>query len=262
LVNPGDVDSAILNLAINARDAMPQGGVLTIETSNVTLDADTALRIPNSRPGDFVRLSVRDAGHGMTTDVLGRALEPFFTTKEHGTGLGLATVYGMAQQSGGFVAIDSAVGRGTTVDLYFPKAAPGPSKSRAAFDTQQAPLGGGKRILVVEDNEEVREATASRLESLGYAVLQARSGAEAINVLETGDSVDLVFSDVVMPGGMSGYDVAEWVRSKRRDVKVVLSSAHSDLPLATSASVRSLKILAKPYSREQLACALSEALNS
>src|SRR5262249_50726457 len=135
-------------------------------------------------------------------------------------------------------------------------------KNRSAFDTQQTPLARGKRILVVEDNEEVREATVSRLESLGYAVRQARSGAEAIKVLETGDSVDLVFSDVVMPGGMSGDDVAECVRSKRLDLKVVLTSAHSDIPFAASESAHALKMLAKHYSREQLACALSEALNS
>src|SRR5262245_35499386 len=135
LVNTGDVDNAILNLAINARDAMPSGGLLTIETRHITLDADAAARISNARPGDFVRLTVRDTGQGMTPEVLGRAMEPFFTTKEQGTGLGLATVYGVAQQTEGFVAIHSAVGKGTTVHLYFPKVEAGPTVNRATFAT-------------------------------------------------------------------------------------------------------------------------------
>jgi signal transduction histidine kinase/ActR/RegA family two-component response regulator len=262
LANAGDIDNAILNLAINARDAMPNGGVLAIETRHITLDALAATRISNARPGDFVTLIVRDTGQGMSTNVLRRAMEPFFTTKEHGTGLGLATVYGAAKQSGGFVDIRSGVGEGTTVQLYLPKTEAGPNVSRATFATSEAPLGDGERILVVEDNDKVREATVDRLESLGYAVLQARTGSEAIKLLESGERVDLVFTDVVMPGGVSGYDVAEWVRSKNRDVKIVLSSAHSDIPLASGSSIRTLKLLAKPYSREQLAYALCEALNS
>jgi two-component system CheB/CheR fusion protein len=202
--NPGDVDNAILNLAINARDAMPNGGVLTIGTRHVTLDLDAAARIPKACAGDFVKLTVSDTGHGMTPEVLERAMEPFFTTKEQGTGLGLATVYATVHQSGGFVAIDSAVGKGTTVDLYFPKVEAGPSEIHAAVSPGQAPLGDGERILVVEDNDKVREATLNRLESLGYAVLQARTGAQAIELLESGEPVALVFSDIVLPGSMTG----------------------------------------------------------
>jgi signal transduction histidine kinase len=260
LANAGDIDNAILNLAINARDAMPKGGLLTIETRHVTLDARAAARIPNARPGDFVRLTVGDTGHGMTPETLRRAMEPFFTTKEHGTGLGLATVYGAAQQSGGFVAIRSAVSKGTTVQLYFPKTGAGPSVCPVPSATGQAPLGHGERILVVEDNERVREATAGRLESLGYAVLQARTALEATKLLASGEPIDLVFSDIVMPGTMTGYDVAEWIRTKKPGVKVILTSGYSDA-LDASEGVRGTRVIDKPYTREQLACALREALD-
>ena len=144
MANPGDVDNAILNLAINARDAMPNGGMLTIETRHVTLDADVAGRIANARPGDYVMLTVSDTGHGMSPEVLKHAMEPLFTTKEpgKGTGLGLATVHSTVRESGGFVAIDSTVGEGTSVHLYFPKAEPGPIVSRASTLYQGGSLGG------------------------------------------------------------------------------------------------------------------------
>jgi signal transduction histidine kinase len=264
LANPGDVDNAILNLAINARDAMPGDGVLTIETRHVTLDLDTAAHIPNARAGDFVKLTVSDTGHGMAPQVLERAMEPFFTTKEEGggSGLGLASVYATVKQSGGFIAIDSVVGKGTTVELYFPKVEAGLSDIRPIVSTGQAPLGSGERILVVEDNDKVREATVSRLESLGYAGLPTRTGAQAIKLLESGEPVALVFSDIVLPGKMTGYDVAEWVRSNRPDLKVVLTSGYSNMPLAASEAVREVRVLAKPYTREQLAHALRESLHS
>jgi CheY-like chemotaxis protein len=262
MANPGDIDNAILNLAINARDAMPEGGFLTIETHHVTLDLAAAARIPNARAGDFVKLTVSDTGHGMSPEVLARVMEPFFTTKDHGegTGLGLAIVYATIQRSGGFVAIDSVVGRGTSVQMYLPKIEAG-SELPATVSTGQAPLGDGQRILLVEDNDKVRDATASRLESLGYAVLPAGTGPEAIKHLESGEAVALVFSDIVLPGKMTGYDVAEWVRSKKPDVKVVLTSGYSEMPLAASMAVREIRVLAKPYTREQLAHALRGALH-
>jgi signal transduction histidine kinase len=261
--NPGDVDNAIINLAINARDAMPSGGMLTIETRLVSLNADVAGRIANARPGEYVMLTVSDKGHGMSPEVLKHAMEPFFTTKDpgNGTGLGLATIHSTVRQSGGFVAIDSTEGDGTSVHLYFPKAEPGPIVSRAAPAPKEAPLGDGELILLVEDNNKVREGTANRLESLGYAVLEAKTGPEAITLLESGEPIALVFSDIVMPGGMTGYDVAERVRSMKPDLKVLLTSGYSDVPLAVSETARKVKVLGKPYTREQLGCALREALD-
>ncbi len=263
MANPGDVDNAILNLAINARDAVSNGGMLMIETSRVTLDADVADRIANARPGDYVMLTVSDTGHGMSPEVLEHAMEPLFTTKEpgKGTGLGLATVHSSVRESGGFVAIDSAVGEGTSVHLYFPKAEPGPIVSLAAPSTKTALMGEGELVLLVEDNDNVREATASRLESLGYAVLEAKTGPEAITLLESGQPIALVFSDIIMPCGMTGYDVAEWVRSRKPGVKVLLTSGYSEMPLAANEIVREIKVLEKPYTRDQLACALREALD-
>ena len=256
-------ENAILNLAINARDAMPKGSALTIETRHVTIDADAARRILQARPGDYVTLTVSDTGHGMSPEVLKHAMEPFFTTKDlgKGTGLGLATVYGVVRQSVGFVSTDSTVGKGTSVHLSFPKAEPGPIVNSARPATKEVPLGNGELILVVEDNDKVREATMSRLESLGYAVRAATIGPEATTLLESGEPIALVFSDIIMPGGMSGYEVAEWVRSMRPEIKVLLTSGYSDVPLAASQAVRAIKMLGKPYTREQLACALREALD-
>jgi CheY-like chemotaxis protein len=186
-----------------------------------------------------------------------------FTTKEpgKGTGLGLATVHSTVRESGGFVAIDSAVGEGTSVHLYFPKAEPGPIASRATPSSQKAPLGDGELILVVEDNDKVREATVSRLESLGYTVLEANTGPEAIALLESAAPVALVFSDIVMPGGMTGYDVAEWVRSMKPGLKVLLTTGYSEMPIPASGAAQKIKVLGKPYTREQLAHTLREALD-
>jgi PAS domain S-box-containing protein len=263
LADPGDVDNAIINLAINARDAMLSGGMLTIETRLVLLDADVAGRIANAWPGEYVMLTVGDTGHGMSPEIIRCAMEPFFTTKEpgKGTGLGLATVHSTVRQSGGFVAIDSTEGEGTSVHVYFPKAGPGPIVSRAAPSPKEAPLGDGELILLVEDYNKVREATANRLESLGYAVLEAKTGSEAITLLESGEPIALVFCDIVMPGGMTGFDVAEWVQLMKPEVKVLMTSGYSDMPLAVSEAGRKIKVLGKPYTREQLACALREALD-
>jgi signal transduction histidine kinase/CheY-like chemotaxis protein len=263
LANPGDVDNAILNLAINARDAMPHGGVLMLETRNVSLDATAAARIPNARPGEYAVLTVSDTGEGMSPDVLERAMEPFFTTKEkgYGTGLGLAAVYSILQQSGGFVAICSTVGKGTTVRLYFPKTELATSVSHARPATNEVPLGDGEFVLIVEDNDAVRAATVNRLQSLGYAVIEARTGLEAIKSLESGTPVALVFSDIVMPGGMTGYDVANWVHSRRPNCKVLLTSGYANPPAAANDGVREIKVLGKPYTRVQLAQVVRETLH-
>ena len=159
------------------------------------------------------------------------------------------------------MAIQSALGKGTDVHLYFPKAEASQIVSQSRFSAHAAsPKGHGERILLVEDNDRVREATDGRLESLGYAVLEAKTGVEAIKLLESGEQVALVFSDIALPGSMTGYDVAEWVRSNKPDLKVLLTTGYSDMPLAASEAVRAIRVVRKPYTREQLARALREAI--
>jgi CheY-like chemotaxis protein len=240
----------VVNVLVNAVDAAEGAG-------------DAARVQVRIVVGDkHVEVRVSDEGHGVPHALRPRLFEPRFTTKEpgKGTGLGLATVHSTVRESGGFVAIDSAVGEGTSVHLYFPKAEPGPIVSRARSFTKP-PLGRGELILLVEDNDKVREATVSRLESLGYAVLKAKTGPEAITLLESGQPIALVFSDIVMPGGMTGYDVAEWVLSMKPDLKVLLTSGYSDMQHTVREAVREIKVLGKPYTRDQLACALREALD-
>ena len=208
-VDPGEIENAVLNLAINARDAMPDGGQLTIETSNVALEADDALEEYGLTTGDYVCLSVSDTGSGMPPEVVARAFEPFFTTKPsgRGTGIGLASVYGFVKQSGGNATIYSELGHGTTVRLYLPRAGADPARTGAdtAKGTSEA---AGETVLVVEDNPELRTLSLDRLKRLGYRVIEADSGPAALAVLETGAKIDLIFSDVVMPGGISGYQLA------------------------------------------------------
>jgi PAS domain S-box-containing protein len=258
-VDPSEVENAILNLAINARDAMPRGGDLVIETRNVSdkeLPFDSAGRA-------FVLLSVTDTGEGMRPEVMERAFEPFFTTKEpgRGTGLGLSTVYGFAVQSGGHAIIDSQAGSGTTVSLYLPRAEAAVQEP-AQQPSEAVPLAEDSEVvLVVEDNAEVRELTLQRVEGLGYVALEADSGPAAVRILQSGEHVDLVLSDIVMAGGMSGYDVARWIGEHAPAVKVVLTTGYAAEearhdPAASGAT----SILRKPYKRAQLAVALRDGL--
>ena len=263
LADPGEIDSAILNIAANARDAMPGGGRLRISTGNVTIDASAAARLhPDARPGDYVQLIVADNGVGMSKDVLRKAIEPFFTTKEPGagTGLGLASVACFARQTDGFAAVESASGCGCTVSLFLPRsveASPAPK-----IVEERLPLGDGELVLVVEDNDQVREVTLKRIESLGYSVTEARTGAEAVQRLKSEEPIQIVLSDIVMPGGMTGYDVARWVASNKPEIQVILCSGYNEEdPRGDSqSSIRDIVVLGKPYSRAQLACALSDAV--
>lgn len=258
--DPGEVDSAIVNIAVNARDAMPTGGKLSIATANVVLEATKAHEL-DVQPGDYVCLTMTDTGRGMTPEVLRKAIEPFFTTKEvgKGTGLGLSSVYGFARQSGGFVDISSEVGRGTEVRICLPRAVE--AERMAAKSEAELPTGDAQLVLVVEDNDQVREVTLCQLEALGYTVLEARGGSDAIEVLKRESDIELVFSDVVMPGGMSGYDVAEWVRTHRPGVKVLLASGNVDFA-ADRPPDAELRVLAKPYMQATLAHAVRELLDS
>ena len=263
-VDPSQVESAIVNLAVNARDAMPAGGRLVIETANVSIDQDRASHLDGLNPGDYVQLSVSDTGEGMSSSVRERAFEPFFTTKEmgRGTGLGLSMIYGFAKQSGGLATIDSTPGKGTVVAIYLPRHRVEPILV-VDSDLEGTTLGAGQTILAVEDDERVRKLTVMRLTQLGYTVLSAASGAEAIELLAAGRPVDLLFSDVVMPGGMSGFDLRTKVQALYPSMPVLLTSGYAEeLSRDDAGSDGRLKILNKPYRLADLAAAIDDALKA
>ena len=261
--DPSEIENAVLNLAINSRDAMPKGGRLIIETSNAVAEDDQIGAIVRVPAGEYVRLSVSDTGHGMTPEVMSRAFEPFFTTKPpgKGTGLGLSTIYGFVQGLGGTATIYSEVGRGTTVSIYLPRSGPGGAVPGSADATQPIPAAAGGAVLLVEDNAEVRVVTRARLEELGYTVVEAENGPQAVAILQQGAGIDIVFSDVVMAGGMSGFDVARWVLKERPGLRVLLTSGYAeDVLRGQEGEVAAMRILRKPYNRTDLARALQQAL--
>ncbi|MGI9486244.1 MAG: PAS domain S-box protein, partial [Geminicoccaceae bacterium] len=215
LVDPTQLQNALLNLTINARDAMLDGGKLTIETANVTLDEDYARVYAEVNAGDYVLLSVTDTGIGMPPEIRDHVFEPFFTTKDvgKGSGLGLSMVYGFVKQSGGHIRLYSEAGHGTAISLYFPKALGLDEATEASEPEEAMPQARGEVVLVVEDEPRVRQVTVQRLETLGYIVLEAENGPAALDVLTGSPAMDLVFTDMIMPGGMSGGDLAREVRS-------------------------------------------------
>ncbi len=258
-VDPSLLETALLNLALNGRDAMPDGGVLEIETQNVVVGENT----PGCGPGSYVRLSVRDTGFGMPPEVRDRVFEPFFTTKEigKGTGLGLSMVYGFVRQSGGHVTVESAAGAGTTVALYLPKAA---QRGNAEVEPVQAPAisGGSERILVVEDNEDLLEVTSAMLTTFGYQVFCARNGAEAIQIVESGQEFDLLFSDIVMPNGMSGVELARELKRRNEGVKILLTSGHAGNVLERHQAAGEFPIIDKPFRLSDLVRRLQSILRA
>lgn len=230
MADSGNMEQILVNLAVNARDAMPDGGVLEISTSQVHMTAEMARRHADARTGDFVSLSVKDTGSGISPDVARRVFEPFFTTKPagKGTGLGLATVYGIVRQHEGWIEVRSAPGAGTTFEIFFPASphplAP-PVKAR-----ELAPSNPGKAtILVVEDESLVRDLACCVLKSRGYRTLAAASGVEALKIwFESSSQIDLLFTDVVMPGGISGRKLAERIRQTRPEMKVIFTSGYNE----------------------------------
>jgi signal transduction histidine kinase/ActR/RegA family two-component response regulator len=259
----GQVESALLNLAINAQHAMPSGGKLIIETTNVEFDAEYAATNLEVSPGDYVLLAVSDTGTGMAPEVLEHAFEPFFTTKDvgEGSGLGLSMVYGFAKQSGGHVTIYSEQGRGTTVKLYLPQAEPSAERDGEALD-RRAPQGRGERILVLEDDPDVRGLAVSLLEALGYWVLEAQDGAEALAVLEQAGRIDLLLSDVVLPGGMSGPDLATQARRLDPSLKVLFMSGYREKAAHRNGSLGVVgEVLTKPFRKHDLAARVRAALD-
>jgi signal transduction histidine kinase/ActR/RegA family two-component response regulator len=263
-VDPAQFGSALLNLVVNARDAMPSGGRLTIRTANVALDARTAARYPDALPGDYVMAEVTDSGSGMPPEMLERATEPFFTTKEpgQGTGLGLSQVHGFVRQSGGFLVLESAVGAGTTVRIYFPRVA---AAAPSSPPSSTSPSGSGT-VLVVEDDPDVLNVVLAQLEDLGYATLAAINGPEALQILQAPEQpIDVLLTDIVMPGGMSGPELVRAARAVRPDLPAVLTSGYIAGGVAAPAGggadpVAGLPVLSKPYQQAELARAIAQAL--
>ncbi len=265
VVDTGELEATLLNLAINARDAMPEGGAITMAVENVRLDRERADKIPDLDAGAYVVISIEDTGSGMAPEVLEQAFEPFFTTKDvgMGTGLGLSMVYGFAKQSGGHVEIESGEGRGTTVKLYLPKAE-GVVETQAIEeepkDRETLPTGSGT-ILVVEDDDVVRAVAVATLERLGYEVLEASDGPTALATLEEGARIDMLFSDIVMHGGISGPELAEKARRTNPALKVLLATGYDpDEVSRAGEGGAELPTLAKPYYRHELANRVREIM--
>ncbi len=249
----GQVENALLNLAINARDAMPNGGKLVIECANVTLGTAEISASPEAVAGDYVVLTVEDTGHGMSAEVLEHVFEPFYTTKDvgKGSGLGLSMIHGFAKQSGGHVEIRSTVGVGTTVALYLPRA--DAATEELGSDSEPAtPTGRNEIILVVEDDPEIRKLTVMMLTDLGYQVLEAGDAAGARAILGQASKVDLMLSDVILPGGESGPDFAKEIVKKQADLKIVFMSGY---PATQDGNLMGTgqALLQKPFRKNQLA---------
>jgi PAS domain S-box-containing protein len=262
LVDPGQLEAAVLNLAINARDAMPLGGRLTIETGTASLDADYAERHVDVTPGTYVMIAVSDTGSGIEPDVLPRVFDPFFTTKGSGagTGLGLSMVYGFVKQSGGHVKIYSERGEGTTVRLYLPRARRSEEADAAAPET--TPRGGTEVILLVEDDDLVRRYAEDQLRGLGYTVRSASNGTEALDVIGTFADIDLLFTDVVMPGGMNGRRLADAALAALPRLRVLFTSGYTaDAIVHHGRLDEGVHLLSKPYRRGDLARAVRAALD-
>ena len=257
-----EFDNALINLATNARDSIEQAGEISIETANIFLYGEKA-NLLNLAEGPYIRLSVRDTGAGMAPEIIQRAIEPFFTTKSvgKGSGLGLSSVYGFVRQSGGALDIKSTLGAGTMVSIYLPKSAALNAAPHTDDQDAQFLKGQGEMLLLVEDHEQVLEASAERLRLLGYAVLVARNGLQGMRALELNNRIRVVVSDILMPGGVSGYDLAEWTKRHRPGVSVILVSGNlgSGTPLSQQGRHR---ILLKPYSFAVLAKELRDALDT
>jgi signal transduction histidine kinase len=253
-MDPAQFQSAVLNLVVNARDATPAGGRITLSTRAVAFSHDAARPDPEMGPGRYLLVSVSDTGTGMTAEVRERAFNPFFTTKEvgKGSGLGLSQVYGFTKQSGGHIVIESEPGQGTTVQLYMPCAdAPAAERSAAAAVARSAPVSPTATVLVVEDDEAVRETAKSALGALGYRTLTAADAAGALAILRRDGPIDLLFTDIVMPGGMNGVELAREARQLRGDLKILLTSGYA--AAAESRAKEGFAVLTKPYRQNELA---------
>jgi signal transduction histidine kinase/CheY-like chemotaxis protein len=261
-VDPVQIETTLLNLCINARDAMPNGGKLVIETGKATLDAQYARTVSDVAPGRYSVITVSDTGSGIPAEHLPRVFEPFFTTKRpgKGTGLGLSMVYGFVKQSGGHIKVSSEVGRGTSVRIYFPESTGTPAVSTPA--PGDVPRGQGEVVLLVEDEPVVLGLAARLLTQLGYSVLEAKDGQAALALVKPDTRLDLLLTDVVLPGELSGPRIAEELRRMRPGLPVLFASGYSQEIIALGAQGgEDVRFLAKPYDRRKLAQAVHEALH-
>ena len=265
-INTDEFQDALVNLAINARDAMPEGGTLQIATSNREFDENDIKFYPGLEAGSYVCMSIGDTGCGMDAETLERVFEPFYTTKEKGkgTGLGVSMVYGFAKRSQGYVKFYSEVGHGTTVRLYLPMVDRREKERDECNKIEKIIPGGSEVILAVDDEPDILKGLQHRLESLGYQVLTAGNGQEALDIINNHQGqIALLFSDVVMPGGMSGYELAEEVRKKELDIKILLASGFTDnIPKKTDSSIAYFEIMEKPYTKMALASRVRKILDN
>ncbi len=262
-VDPAQLENALVNLAVNARDAMPDGGKLRIETENVTITAADTDAHDELRPGEFVLITVVDTGSGMPEHVLNRAFDPFFTTKGpgRGTGLGLSMVYGFVKQSGGHVRLHSKVGQGTAVRIYLPRSLQKLARSEPPRPLEEDPHGNGEQILVVEDDPHVRTLTVRMLERLNYIVRVAEDGPSALSIIEQHDDIQLLLTDIVLPKGMNGVELSRIVRSLRPTLPVLYTSGYTENAVIHHGRLDpGVQLLEKPFTRSELARHVQKAL--
>jgi PAS domain S-box-containing protein len=259
------LNTTLLNLAVNARDAMPNGGKLTFETANVVLDEGYTQAYPDVKPGSYVMIAVSDSGHGIPPALIDKVFEPFFTTKEvgKGTGLGLSMVYGFVKQSGGHIKVYSEVDHGTAIKIYLPRAS-GSADAPVLVATHAGDLpGGSETVLVVEDDVLVRDYVVAQLNSLGYATLSAANAAAALEQIEAGARFDLLFTDVIMPGGMNGRELAEQVLRRRPGMRVLYTSGYTENAIVHHGRLDpGVALLNKPYRKKDLAEKLRSVLDT
>jgi signal transduction histidine kinase/ActR/RegA family two-component response regulator len=265
-IDANQLESALLNLAVNARDAMPRGGQLVIETANVALDESYIAKHAELTAGQYVMIAVRDTGIGMSSDVQSRAFEPFFTTKPfgQGTGLGLSMVYGFVKQSGGHVRIDSEPGQGTTISLYLPRFVQQPSPSAVTVSAAaRRAFGEAETVLVVEDDDTVRHAAVEALREMGYEVLEAPDAMEAFRLIADRGGIDLLFTDVGLPGGVNGRALADAAHNINPALKVLFTTGYTrEATLKSGALNGDVHFLAKPFSLQQLEAKVREVLDA
>ncbi|MGY4623525.1 PAS domain S-box protein [Bradyrhizobium sp. USDA 4486] len=264
LVDPGQLSTAILNLALNARDAMPDGGTLVLETRNVFLDDGYASMNPDVAAGNYVMIAVSDTGSGIPAELIDRVFDPFFTTKDvgKGTGLGLSMVFGFVKQSGGHIKIYSEEGHGTSVKIYLRRSSGVQETEYEAL--QNVPIAGGdEKILIVEDDALVRQYVVTQVKSLGYTALEAANAAEALAIIDADENIDLLFTDVIMPGNMNGRQLADEAARRRPDLKTLFTSGYTENAIVHHGRLDSgVLLLAKPYRKSELAKMLRTALAS